>query len=113
VEASGIPYMTFHDLRHVNASMMAVLNIPDKYAQERGGWRSDHIMKSVYQQTFSADRADVDDRIDNYMMDVVSCDNADIRYREKYRAWLTLFDREESETSERAFKKFLKENNIE
>jgi hypothetical protein len=113
VIAAGIPYMTFHDLRHVNASMMAVLNIPDKYAQERGGWRSDHIMKSVYQQTFSADRAEVDNRIDDYMMDVVSCDESEIRYREKYRAWLTLFDREESETSERAFRKFMKENKIE
>lgn len=37
--------MTFHDLRHLNASVMAALRIPDKYAQERGGWKSDKIMK--------------------------------------------------------------------
>lgn len=38
-------HMTFHDLRHLNASVMAALRIPDKYAQERGGWKSDKIMK--------------------------------------------------------------------
>ena len=37
--------ITFHDLRHLNASVMALLQIPDKYAQERGGWKSDAVMK--------------------------------------------------------------------
>lgn len=25
--------------------MMALLQVPDKYAQERGGWKSDQVMK--------------------------------------------------------------------
>lgn len=29
--------MTFHDLRHLNASIMLALGVPDKYAMERGG----------------------------------------------------------------------------
>lgn len=29
--------LTFHDLRHLNASLMLALGIPDKYAMERGG----------------------------------------------------------------------------
>ena len=41
INKAGIPHMTFHDLRHVNASVMAILRIPDKYAQERGGWKTD------------------------------------------------------------------------
>ena len=61
--------MTFHDLRHVNASVMALLRIPDKYAQERGGWKSDKVMKKVYQQTFSDERERVDDVIDQYFED--------------------------------------------
>ena len=44
----GLPHMAFHDLRHVNDSVMALLRVPDKYAQERGGWKSDHVMKKVY-----------------------------------------------------------------
>lgn len=61
-----LPHMTFHDLRHLNASVMALLRIPDKYAQERGGWASDRVMKRVYTHTFSDERKKVDDTIDNY-----------------------------------------------
>lgn len=49
---SGIQ-MTFHDL-------MLMLGVPDKYACERGGWSTDSILKSVYQQTFSSERKKVD-----------------------------------------------------
>ena len=44
LEENNLPHMTFHDLRHENASIMAMLKIPDKYAQERGGWKTDKIM---------------------------------------------------------------------
>lgn len=43
-----------------------MLGIPDKYAMERGGWETDCILKSVYQQTFSAERQEVDRKIDAY-----------------------------------------------
>lgn len=64
--ANGLPHMTFHDLRHVNASVMALLRVPDKYAQERGGWKTDAVMKKVYTHTFSAEREEVDSMIDAY-----------------------------------------------
>lgn len=42
----------FHDLRHYFASMAAVLNIPDIYTAELGGWsKSAGVMKEVYQNT--------------------------------------------------------------
>jgi integrase len=63
---NGIEHMTFHDLRHMNASIMLMLGVPDKYAMERGGWSTPHIMKSVYQHTFTAERQEVDRRIDEY-----------------------------------------------
>ena len=63
---NNLPHMTFHDLRHVNASAMAELGIPDKYAQERGGWKTDATMKRVYQHTFSQARQETDNRIDAY-----------------------------------------------
>ena len=66
LETNGIKPITFHQLRHVNASVMAQLCIPDKYAQERGGWSSDKVMKSVYTHTFSAERVAVDDKIDSF-----------------------------------------------
>ena len=63
--------MSFHDLRAVNASVMLLLGIPDKYAMERGGWATDNILKSVYQQTFSAERIKVDAMIDDYFNSIV------------------------------------------
>ena len=38
-------HMTFHDLRHLSAIVMLMLNIPDKYAMERGGWLTNSILK--------------------------------------------------------------------
>lgn len=66
LEDNHIEHMTFHELRHMNASVMVLLGIPDKYAMERGGWSSPHIMQSVYQHTFSEERTEVDKRIDEY-----------------------------------------------
>ena len=63
---ADVPLISFHDLRHINASLMAMLRVPDKYAQERGGWKTDHIMKSVYMETFSDERERVDNMIDEY-----------------------------------------------
>ena len=45
----GIPRFPFHKLRHFFASYMHDLGYTDKQIQEFGGWKSDHIMKSVYQ----------------------------------------------------------------
>ena len=45
---------------------MAMLNIPEKYAQERGGWKTPFVMKNVSMHTFSKERIAVDDKIDNF-----------------------------------------------
>ena len=68
---AGVPHMTFHQLRHMNASVMAALNVPEKYAQERGGWKTPHTMKRVYQHTFSREREVVDKTIDNFFEGVL------------------------------------------
>lgn len=66
LEKNNLPHMSFHDLRHVNASVMALLRVPDKYAMERGGWKTDKVMKKVYTHTFSDERQAVDNAIDNF-----------------------------------------------
>ena len=58
--------LTLDDFRYLNASAMLMLGIPDKYAIERGGWASNDVLKSVYQHTFSAERKQVDERIDGF-----------------------------------------------
>jgi len=53
-----------------------MLGVPDKYAMERGGWSTDNILKSVYQQTFSSKRRRVDAVIDDYN-EIISENNSD------------------------------------
>lgn len=108
VRKTGIPHMTFHDLRHVNASVMTLLHIPDKYAQERGGWKTDAIMKSTYMQTFSSERTAVDDKIDDYMNSIVGGDSKKER---KYKCFLELFELENCQSSRRKFDTFMKKYN--
>ena len=48
-----------------------MIGIPDKYVMERGGWATNNILKSVYQQTFSDERVKVDQKIDNYYNGIV------------------------------------------
>lgn len=109
---AGIPHMTFHDLRHVSASVMTLLRIPDKYAQDRGGWKSDKIMKSRYMQTFSDEREEIDRRIDDYMYDCLFSNAEERRRDKKYRCWLELFDRTDTDESKKDFEKFCEENKI-
>ena len=51
---------------------MAQLGIPDLYAMERGGWSNTSTLKSVYQQTFTAARQEVDKTIDTYFENIYS-----------------------------------------
>ena len=67
---AGVEHMTFHQLRHMNASVMAALGIPNLYAQERGGWSTDYTLKRVYQHTFSKERRAVDKTIDEFFEEI-------------------------------------------
>lgn len=70
MRAAGFSDVTFHDLRHVNASTMLKLGIPDKYAMERGGWSTTATLKRVYQETFSEERKKVDQKIDRHFSEI-------------------------------------------
>lgn len=64
---AGIQYpMTFHQLRHLNASVMMALGLPDTYAMERGGWSSRQTLNNIYQHTLAGRRPEYDDRMDSY-----------------------------------------------
>lgn len=67
--------MSFHELRHLNASIMLSLGIPDKYAMERGGWSTDNVLKSVYQQTLKSERENVNNKIDDYFIKMIADSN--------------------------------------
>lgn len=64
--------ITFHDLRHLNASIMVALGVPDRYAMERGGWSTPYVMQRVYQHTFTSQRLAVDYLVDSYFADLIN-----------------------------------------
>ncbi len=68
----GYDNVRFHDLRHIAASDMNRLGIPDKVAAERGGWATTYTMRAVYQHAFSADREMADDLINEYYTNLFS-----------------------------------------
>lgn len=70
LEKTGLG-ITFHQLRHLNASVMLRLGVPDKYAMERGGWSTPAVMKSVYQHTMSSERLRVDASVDAFFRDAL------------------------------------------
>jgi integrase len=43
----------FHDLRHYAASILHSIGVPDTYIQERCGWGSDNVLKSVYRNSLA------------------------------------------------------------
>lgn len=61
-----LPDIRFHDLRHTSCSVMASLNIPEKYMMRRGGWSSPAVMRQVYTHTMSSKQRTVDQAIDAY-----------------------------------------------
>ena len=70
MEKLGYKGVTFHDLRHINASVMLFLGVPNKYAQERCGWATDYTLKQVYQSTFSEQRSRFDTVVDSYFENI-------------------------------------------
>jgi integrase len=68
----GMPKYTFHGLRHFNASAMLALGVPDLYAQERGGWATDHVLKTVYQHTLDKKKAEVDYICNSYFTGLIN-----------------------------------------
>lgn len=71
LKSHGVQHISFHDLRHLNASTMLALKVPDVYAMERGGWSTTSVMKSVYQHTLTEERKKVDQIIDDYFDEIV------------------------------------------
>jgi integrase len=52
---SKSPHFRFHDLRHYAASIMHAIGVPDQYILQRGGWKTDGVMKSIYRNAIDAE----------------------------------------------------------
>lgn len=70
----GLPRYRFHDLRHVQASVMLALGVPDKYAMERMGHATTNMLKTVYQHTMKDKSEEVAETVDNFFAEKLHMD---------------------------------------
>lgn len=54
---AGVPQFSLHKLRHFFASYLHQKGYTDKQIQEMGGWKTDNVMKTVYQHAMEMDAA--------------------------------------------------------
>lgn len=76
LERAGLPHYRFHDLRHANASIMLMLNIPDKYAMDRLGHATPNTLKNIYQHILDSKKTDMNDVVNGYFESLISHKNA-------------------------------------
>ena len=65
-ENAGVQPYRFHDLRHINASVMLMLGIPDKYSMQRMGHATNNMLKTVYQHTMDRKMVESTNALDQY-----------------------------------------------
>ena len=65
-------YFRLHDLRHFYVSFAHASNIPDKYIQESGGWKTSQFMRRVYLDALTDEKKKQEDRLLEKMTQVIS-----------------------------------------
>jgi len=71
LKKAGVPYLKFHGLRHLNASIMADLQIDRATARERGGWANNTIMDRIYTHSLAESRERADEKMEGYFLRVI------------------------------------------
>lgn len=66
VNTYGFEYFSFHRLRAFSVSELSSLGVPEEYLLARGGWKTDHIMKSHYRRTLQTRADEVNEMIKNH-----------------------------------------------
>lgn len=62
----GINRFNFHAFRHYYASVLLALNIPNKYAMQKMGHKTDRMLMQVYQHLMDSKVKETDEAIDAY-----------------------------------------------
>ena len=48
----GIQKFSIHKLRHFYPSILHLYGVPDKYAMKQGRWKTNQVLKDIYQDTY-------------------------------------------------------------
>lgn len=52
----GIPHFSLHKMRHFYASYLISIGTAPKIVQKAGGWKTDHVMKTVYTHAMNVEK---------------------------------------------------------
>lgn len=66
IKKHGLKKFRFHDLRHYCASIQHALGVPDAYIMQRGGWKSEAVLKNVYRHALEDKQKEVNKDINNH-----------------------------------------------
>ena len=67
----GLPHFSLHKLRHYYASMSHSLGIPDQYIMQSGGWKTDSVLKSVYQHAMDDKKNEMQEFAAEYIKEII------------------------------------------
>lgn len=65
---AGVEHGYLHGFRHTNATIMEYIGVPSAYANQRGGWVSDHVRKRTYTDLMSEGSENASKVIDSYFL---------------------------------------------
>lgn len=66
-----LPDVRFHDLRHSNASIMAMTGVPQYLAQRRGGWSTPDTMNRIYTHTMESGGSVADEKVNSFFRQIL------------------------------------------
>ena len=72
LDKHGLPHISYHTLRHINASVMAQLQIQPEIADQRGGWKTSYTRERVYTHVFTPERKAADRKINDYFANITN-----------------------------------------
>ena len=81
---AGLPPMSFHKLRHVAASTMMAIGIPDDYIRAAGGWKTNYVLDRTYKHIFSQEQQQYTAKLDKKFASIIKNANESANSKKKY-----------------------------
>lgn len=70
-KALGMKHFSLHKFRHYYASTASSLGVPDAYIMQAGGWKTDHVLKSVYRHAQEGRTEEMQQCTARYLQNVI------------------------------------------